>query len=342
MLNGRVLLAALLLSSAVALPASQPTPSASEQAQIAARERVLKQIEAGLHPQTGVVAIPGGHASLNLGDRYYFLPAAEAKRVLSEGWGNPPDAVADVLGMVLPKGVHFYDETWGAVIEYEDSGHIDDKDAASQDYDAVLDDLKAGEEESNKAAREAGYSGGTTIGWAQAPTYDPVTRTLIWARNIKFDNAAENTLNYDVRTLSRTGTLSLNMVDTMGRIGTVREAARDLGRTINFDGGQRYADFDSKTDKLADYGLAGLVAGGVGLAVAKKIGILGILLLFLKKGLIVVLIAAAAGWKWIKRKLGSGADEGDQDDGAEQPLVEPDMTEVTDAEQIRPSDNPPA
>ena len=339
--SGRLLLAAVLLSSSVGLPASQPAPSASQQAEIAARERVLKQIEAGLHPQTGVVAIPGGHASLNLGDRYYFLPAAEAKRVLSEGWGNPPGAVAGVLGMVLPKGVHFYDETWGAVIEYQDTGHIDDKDAAGQDYETVLGDLKAGEEESNKAAREAGYSGGTTIGWAQAPTYDPVTRTLIWARNIKFDNAAENTLNYDVRTLSRTGTLSLNMVDTMGRIGTVREAARGLGRTINFDSGQRYADFDSKTDKLADFGLAGLVAGGVGLAVAKKIGILGILLLFLKKGLVVVLIAAAAGWKWIKRKIGGGADEVEQDYGTEEPLAEADVTEVPEPEAAPPSENQP-
>jgi uncharacterized membrane-anchored protein len=39
---------------------------------------------------------------------------------------------------------------------------------------------------------------------------------------------------------------------------------------------KRYADFDSTTDKVAEYGLTGLVLGGagVGLAKAAKIGLL--------------------------------------------------------------------
>ena len=80
-----------------------------------------------------LVAIPGAQARLNLGDVYYFLSAAEAKRVLNEGWGNPPDALGNVLGMVMPKGKTFTDETWAAVVQYDDTGHIDDKDAASED-----------------------------------------------------------------------------------------------------------------------------------------------------------------------------------------------------------------
>ena len=310
---GRLLFAALLLSSAAGLSATPLPRPADPTAEMAAKRRADVALEAGLHPQSGRVTVPGAHATLDLGDRYIFLPATEAKRVLNEGWGNPPEAVTSVLGMVLPKGKHFYDETWGAVIQYDESGHVDDKDAADQNYDEVMTNLKTGEEESNKAAREAGYAGGTTIGWAQAPTYDAATRTLIWARNIKFDNTNGNTLNYDVRTLSRTGTLSLNMVDSLSNIDAVRAAARDLGRTVKFDDGQRYADFDSKTDKLADYGLAGLVAGGVGLAVAKKIGILGLALVFLKKGFIILLIALAGGWRWIKRKFGKGDAEMGED-----------------------------
>jgi uncharacterized membrane-anchored protein len=307
MRNGRLLIAALLLCSTASPSASQP--AASEQSEVTARERAMKALEADLHPRSGDVAIPEAHVKLMLGDRFTFLPAPEARRVLNEAWGNPPEALTGVLGLVLPKGAHFYDETWGAVVQYEDTGHIDDKDAASEDYDKVLADLREGEEESNKTARAAGYAGGTTIGWAQAPTYDAATRTLIWARNIRFDGTSGNTLNYDVRTLSRTGTLSLNMVDSMSRIALVRAAAQDLGRTVTFDPGQQYADFDSKTDKLADYGLAGLVAGGVGLAVAKKAGFIGLLLLFLKKGFVVLLVALAGGWKWIKRKLGRDKEE---------------------------------
>lgn len=312
MRNNRLLFAALLLTSTASLAASQSdpaTPPASEQVAVAERVRAFKALDASLHPQTGEVMIPGGHASLNLGDRYYFLPAAEARRVLSEAWGNPPDALTDVLGLVLPKGKKFYGPTWGAVVQYDDTGHIEDKDAASEDFDRVLSDLKSTEQESNKARREAGYAGGTTIGWAQAPTYDPANRTLIWARNIRFDREAENTLNYDVRTLGREGTLSLNMVDTMANLGAVKIIAADLGQTVEFNPGQGYADFNSDTDRLADYGLAGLVAGGVGLAVAKKAGLIGLLLLFFKKGFVVVLLMLAGGWKWIARKLGFGKEE---------------------------------
>ena len=67
--------------------------------------------------------------------------------------------------------------------------------------------------------------------------------------------AQENTLNYDVRTLGRTGVLSLNMVDTMSSLPAVREVRRcgfmvgielveDLGSDANVyghsevDGGQ--------------------------------------------------------------------------------------------------------
>ena len=54
-----------------------------------------------LTPQTGDVRIDAAKAVLHLGDRYYFLPADQAKRVLIQVWGNPPEAVADVLGMVM-------------------------------------------------------------------------------------------------------------------------------------------------------------------------------------------------------------------------------------------------
>ena len=267
------------------------------------RAKVL-QFEASLRPQSGTIQVPGAHATLKLGEGYYFLPAADAKRVLVEGWGNPPDSVNNVLGMVFPKGRTSYDGAWGAVISYEDTGHIGDEDAAEQDYDQVLADMKAGEEESNKAAREAGYSGSVTVGWAQAPTYDATSKTLIWARNIKFDGQDHNTLNYDVRTLARTGVLSMNMVDSMDHLPVVKTAASDLAKTVQLGAGQRYADYNPSTDATAEYGLAGLVAAGAGVAVAKKAGLLAILLLILKKGFVFILAGAAAAWAWFKRRAG--------------------------------------
>jgi uncharacterized membrane-anchored protein len=100
----RALCAAVLLATAAPQAMAQPAPSpqSEEQARAEAEARA-RAIEASLHPQTGAISIPAAHATLQLGDNYYFLPAEEAKRVLTEGWGNPPDQVADVLVMVFPK-----------------------------------------------------------------------------------------------------------------------------------------------------------------------------------------------------------------------------------------------
>ncbi len=325
--------AGLFVSAVPAIAAARVDPAAEDALKDvppAEREKVLA-FERALHPQSGVVKLAGGKASLNLGDQYYYLPAEDAKKVLVDAWGNPPEAASDVLGMVFPKGAHFYDGTWGAVLTYDDSGHIDDKDAASEDYDSVLSDMRSGEADENAARKEAGYGGVHLVGWAQAPTYDSASKTLIWARNIKFDGEQVNTLNYDVRKLARTGVLSMNMVTSMDRIGEVREAAKELGQTVQFDAGSRYADFDSSTDHMADYGLAGLVAAGAGVAVAKKVGLLGILLLFLKKGLVLVIAAAAGAFAWIKRKLGFGGSEEVADDyGYDEAPVEP-LPEAPDA-----------
>src|SRR4051812_27902927 len=232
--------AALLAFAIPQLAKAADNAAAPETAEQAAAKARLDALQAQLHPQSGTITISGANARLNLGSAYYYLPADEAKRVLSEAWGNPPDAVDGVLGMVFPAGKTFRDPTWGAVIQYEDTGHVSDKDAATQDYDSVLTDMKSGEEEANKAAQEHGYSQSHLVGWAQAPTYDKRTRTLIWARDIKFDNAEGETLNYDVRTLGRTGVLSLNMVDSMDNLGVVRDAAKGLGGTVQFGPGASY------------------------------------------------------------------------------------------------------
>jgi uncharacterized membrane-anchored protein len=311
------LCAVALLATVAPQAAAQPAPSAQSEEQKAEAE--ARAIEASLHPQSGTISIPAAHATLQLGKSYYFLPADEAKRVLIQGWGNAPDQVANVLGMVFPTGRTFHDQGWGAVVEYEDTGHVSDKDAASQDYDTVLQNMKDGAEQDNESAKQQGYPTSHVIGWAQAPTYDPATRTLIWARNIKFDDAEGNTLNYDIRTLGRTGVLSLNMVDTMDNLAAVRTAAKGLGSTVKFDNGSAYADFNPSTDKDAGYGLAGLVAAGAGLAVAKKVGLLGVILLFLKKGLVVLLAAAGGLWAWIKGKFRRGSDD---DEGYGAPSAE--------------------
>lgn len=300
------MLLALALVAAPTISFAQAQPAAESEAAAAQRYKALLD---DLHPQAGTVRVAAANAVLDLGDAYYFLPAAEAKRVLTEAWGNPADAVDDVLGMVFPKGKTFLDDTWGAVVTFEASGYVDDSDAKEIDYDALLASMKEAGAKRNEELSSRGLPTQTLVGWAQQPTYDPVRKSLIWARDIRFGNATDDTLNYDVRLLGRRGVLSLNMVAGMKDLATVHAAASSFGKAAAFVPGERYADFDSATDKTSEYGLAGLVAAGAGAAAAKKLGLLAILAGLGKKLFVLIGIGAAAIGGFIRRLFGGKSNE---------------------------------
>lgn len=292
-------LALIVLTSGIAA-AQTPT-----EAEASAEMRRMIELRDSLKPIRGVVALPSAKASLNLGTQYYFLSAEDARKVLTEGWGNPPSASSDVLGMVFPIGKTFLDDTWGAVVRYEHTHYVSDEDASTADYDAMMTDIKASVGEENVEREKGGYSSLTVFGWAQPPTYNATRHDLIWAEDIQFGDEKDHTLNYDVRHLGRSGVLSMNIISTMSKLPEVRQAAINVGATAEFDAGSRYADYEAG-DQKAEYGLAGLVAAGVGLGVAKKAGLLAVALVFLKKGAFIIAAAAAglAGWvrKFLRRK----------------------------------------
>ena len=281
-----------------ATPASTQQPTPEQQAQI----EQMRTLQKALHPITGDVAIPAAKATLHLGQNYYFLAAPEARRVLVEGWRNPPGAADGVLGMVFPAGATFSDDTWGAVISYEPMGWVSDEDAQAADYDQMLKDMQAGEEEVNAERTAQGYPAQRLVGWAESPSYDRATHSVVWARNIQFQGSPENTLNYDVRLLGRHGVLSMNMITGMSKLAETRDSARKFARSASFDSGARYADYKPGTDTKAEVGIAGLVAAGVGVAAAKKLGLLAILLAFAKKGLVVLMAAGAALFARLRRR----------------------------------------
>lgn len=298
--------ATALLAFFVASPiAAQSTQPESREAAIAQ----LRAIAERLHPQTGDVRIPTASAVLHLGENYYFLPADEAQLVLTEGWGNPPDSTRGVLGMVFPAGRTFIDDTWGAVITYEASGYVSDSDAESTDYGELIEQLRGGEDELNQRRAQAGYPAQHLVGWAQTPAYDRRSHSVVWAQNIQFAGSPENSLNFDIRILGRRGVLSLNMVTVMSKLDETREAARRFAASAEFEQGARYADFQPGTDRVAEYGVAGLIAAGVGATIAKKAGLLAIILAFGKKAIVFILIGLGLLWGRIKRLFGLGDEE---------------------------------
>jgi uncharacterized membrane-anchored protein len=279
-----------MLCAAFAVPAwtqepesaGQPAPAPEEEPQFQAPK---------LDYQSGDIVLPNKVATLHLRDNYRYLDPANAEKVLV-AWGNPPGQ--DTQGAILPNDVDpFTEQGWAVFLTYVDDGHVDDSEAAEIDYDDLLKSLQEGTEAANAERKEAGYPELHLVGWAEQPHYDSGSKKLYWAQHLR-GSEGQNSLNYEVRVLGREGVLSMNAVAGMDQLEQVRQDMRPLIEVAEFNEGYRYAEFNPKTDRMAEYGLGALIAG----AAAAKLGLFGklfALLMAFKKLIFVGVIALGAG-----------------------------------------------
>ncbi len=258
-----------------------------------------------LRYEDGNIALPDASAHINVKPGFRFLGHDDARRVLEQYWGNPPDD--SVLGMLVPDNAGLdSDHSWAVVVTYSDEGYVSDEDANEIDYDAMLKEMKSGTSEENEERKRAGYPSIELVGWAQPPRYDAASKRLHWAKELSFDGEKSHTLNYDIRVLGRSGFISLNAVASMDDLDLVNAGMNQVLPMAEFDAGQRYADFKPGTDKVAAYGLAALVGGGI----AAKTGLLaklGALLLAGKKFIVLIFVALAA---FARKLFGGKKDKG--------------------------------
>lgn len=236
--------------------------------------------------QTGKVEVQGGVATIDLPDGWSYLQSRDARYVVEDVWGNPPDP--SVHGLVLPPRFGEDDgPTWAIIVGFVREGYVSDEDAAGIDYDELLAGMKESSEDENALRRREGYPTLEILGWAEAPHYDTAQRKLYWAKALQFEGESVRTLNYQVRILGRYGFLEMNAVATVDELAEVAQGAKEILGATEFTSGNRYEEFDPGLDKVAAYGIGGLIAGKV---LAKA----GILKLLLKPLLVVGAIGAAA------------------------------------------------
>jgi uncharacterized membrane-anchored protein len=245
------------------------------------------------------------HAALKLPAGFVYVPPAEGKRIMA-AMGNRVGA--GFLGLVFPGDDP--EANWFVVMSYVDSGYIRDDDAKDWNADELLKNLKAGTEEANKDRKARGIAEMEVLGWVEAPRYDAATHRLVWSAATKDKSeagASPRGVNYNTYALGRQGYISLNLVTDYAAIEKERPIAHRLLGGLEFNAGRRYADFDSSTDRVAEYGLAALIGG----IAAKKLGLfatLGILLAKFWKIVAIGGVAAVAGLgKVLGRKKADGS-----------------------------------
>jgi uncharacterized membrane-anchored protein len=239
-------------------------------------------------PVRGPSRVSLGHElTLDLPEGFFFLAKKDADEMMRRS-GNQEDP--SLLGVVLKP-----EASWLVTISFDAEGYIKDEDGEKLDADEILEAISEGTEEANKYRAEHGFKPMHVDGWSEPPRYDRKNHHLIWG--VIGSDEDGKSINYNTRVLGRRGYASLNLIDAPEKLAQSKlEAASLLGAT-RFDAGARYEDFNEKSDKVAEYGLAALVAGGTGAAALKlaKVGLLakfgGKLLALLLAGKKVVIAA---------------------------------------------------
>jgi len=292
---------AKLLASLVILATSLGVVSnASAQSEAAQRE-IQAATEAAFRAaqESGVVHL-GDQATLKLPPNTIFVPRAQANRLM-EAYGNGKDDT--LLGLFMPPAES--PDDWLVTANFEKAGYIKDDDAKNWDVKELLQSLRDGTEEQNSERRKRGIPELEVVGWVQPPQYDSAHQRLVWSvegRDKGGPADADATVNYNTYALGRDGYISLDLLTSKSMVAAQKPALIGLLDNLNYNDGKKYAEFNASTDKIAEYGLAALVAG----VAAKKLGLLAIIGAFvLKFGKLAILALAAGGgaiFKIFRRK----------------------------------------
>lgn len=256
-------LVTLLWVALLAMPvhAQETSETLTEEEQKAYLEKI-DSINNSFTYEYGKVILQNGLAEIQVPEGYKFLDAKQSKYVLTDLWGNPP---SEVLGMLFPKATDPMSEnfTYAVEITYSNEGHINDDDAQNLDYDELLQQMKDDTKSGNAQRKKLGYPTIDFIGWASDPFYDAATKKLHWAKELNFEGETIHTLNYNIRVLGRNGYLNLNAIGTIDVLPQFKQDVNNILHSVAFTEGNTYADFNPDIDKVAAYGIGGLIAGKV-------------------------------------------------------------------------------
>ncbi|MCR9142061.1 MAG: DUF2167 domain-containing protein [bacterium] len=236
----------------------------------------------------------GDWAQVKVPASYRFAAGDDTRKIMAY-FGNPPTDIE--YGYIEPQSP---EENWFAVFEFNETGYIKDDDKNDIDADAILADYREGMKSANEWRRERGEADLNLVGWKIEPKYYESTNTIEWATTL--ESRGQRIVNYNIRMLGREGVMEVTIVLDEGEVQPIVANMKKILTGYEFKSGHRYADF-VEGDKVAEYGLAALVAGGA-VAVAAQTGILAALFAFLRKGWYIVVAAVAGAFSWIKNRLG--------------------------------------
>jgi uncharacterized membrane-anchored protein len=162
---------------------------------------------------------------------------------------------------------------WFVLLRYAPGGYIPDD--VPPDADALLATIHQGQAVVNPERLERGFKPLVVSDWTQAPLYDRERHLLTWALTAREEGSPTAFVNLHTRVLGRHGHASLTLVAEASRLEDCKPEVARLLAALRFNPGARYEDFQPGRDRVAPYGLAGLVVAEAGAqaATAGRVGL---------------------------------------------------------------------
>lgn len=218
----------------------------------------------------------------------YKLTGKAGSQLWNQITQNPPD---QTLATLMPES-----EEWFTAFSFDEVGYVKDDEKTELDADGIFESMDAGTEASNQYRTDQGWGAIHMDSWIIEPKYDTATNHLVWAFRLR-DDSGGLSANYSVRLLGRHGVMNVLVAAEESQMQTAVDATNGILEGFDYQPGHRYAEFTSG-DKVAEYGLTALIAGG-GLVAAAKTGLLAKLAKFLKVIVIGVIALFSGIWKLI-------------------------------------------
>ena len=269
----------------------------------------------------------------------YALAKSGSSLQLPEGLGLVRGEAAERF-VFLNEGVEYPDieavvvdfESFAMVFfGYTESGYVTLDDWADLDADDMLDEIIKNTKEGNIERKKYGLPDMQITGWASRPRLDHPSNSVVWAINGTTDEG--DILNAVSIRLGRKGFEKLVWAGEPSQFGTDNLLDAMLEGHA-FDQGLRYADY-SVGDKLAGFGIAALVAvtAGANTKTGKGFlaGLLAVVLVFLKKGWILILLFLGGAGAFLKRVVGRRKSTPQQKD---MPLTIPAESDALSKEEV--------
>ena len=166
--------------------------------------------------------------------------------------GNLPSVID---GLVMNN-----EANWVITFQFSSIGYVKDDEKEDIDAEDILDQKKETQEQANKERAKQGLGSLNIIRWEVKPQYNSKTNNLEWAMLLKDDKGIE-TINYEIRLLGRRGVMNATLLCSPEQFEGLKPVVASALAGFDYSSGNKYGEY-KKGDKIAEYGLLGLMGAG--------------------------------------------------------------------------------